>query len=108
MANVTVTAVRALLVGGTQVAAGATASIPEALARELVWIGDVTCSTLTAEPTAVTPGVTINVASVADSGAMGRSLVKTADIAAVLTALGASYGAADSGGTGFKLLRVPN
>ena len=82
----TITAVRPLLVGGVRVPVGAQANVSDALAQDLVWRGDATAVLPT--PPMPLPDTTI--------------LITKDQI------LNVTLGAADSGGVGYKVLRVPN
>lgn len=81
----TITALRPLVVGGARIAVNGTANVSDDLAKELVWNGDAT-ATIAAPPVVPQPGVVINPVQIN----------------------GESYGANDSGGAGYKVLRVPN
>ena|SRR5579884_3193602 len=126
-----ITVVRPFLIGGVLQAVGATPTVSDQEAADLVWRGDATYTNGAPAPVvpidddivilaaqiqdATTAGKNLlNAASVAaqlaalGAGAQGISILQAATFDAFLTAIGGSLGAADSGGTGFKLLRVPN
>jgi|SRR5581483_1739393 len=126
-----ITVVRPLLIGGVLQAVGATPTVSDQEAADLVWRGDATYTNGAPAPIvpidddihilaaqindATTAGLALlkaaNVAAqlaALGAGAQGISVLQAATFDALLTALGASLGAADSGGTGFKVIRVPN
>jgi hypothetical protein len=114
MATVNVTFIKDTLVAGivrkgpVGATPGDTLDVSAQFAAELVHQGKASYTAPPVASPAVTPGINILVSQVADSGATGRGLVKASNLAAVLTALGASLGANDSGGTGKKALVFPN
>jgi len=74
------------MIGGSRIAVGGTATVPDSEAQDFIWRGDAT-GVLPTPPTP-TP----------DTGI----LIAYGQIQNV------TLGAADSGGVGFKVLRVPN
>ena len=109
MANVTITAVRPLILNGARVAVNGTASVEVSIARDLVWRGDAT-ATFTDDVTQAKNPVDAKVSTseISDAGAMGKNVVKADNLTATLTALGATLGANDSGGTGKRAITVAN
>lgn len=108
MANVSVVLTRDYRIANTNHVSGDTVSVETGFAADLVWHG---AATYVSPPSNVEPvdsEVTINASQIADAGASGLAIIRAANFDAFLTAIGATLGVADSGGTGFKLIRVTN
>ena len=108
MSTVNVTFTKAVSLNGTTQASNSTATIDSVLAAELVYQGRATYTVAPVPAPQNTPGILITTAQLTDAGAVGTALVQSSNLDAALTALGVTLGAANSGGTGFKQLIVPN
>jgi hypothetical protein len=125
-----VVVIRPFVIDGDTKLADAVVEVSDDFAAELVARGDASYQTPLTETVEVRTDIKINSASIADStsagravlmaanaaaqrtalgaGAMGGPVFVSADLTAVLAALGVSLGANDSGGTGKRALVVNN
>ena len=108
MATINVTFKRVTRVGGVNLDPEATANVDTEFAKELVHSGDAVYTSAPVQTPETRSDVNIPVAQVTDSGAVGRAVVKSADLDAALAALGLEFGAADSGGTGKRAIVIDN
>lgn len=93
---------------GTYRAKDAVFNADDGFAREAVARGD---AVFTSEPTPAPPlreDVAIPAANIVGSSAVGRAVLLSPDIETALAALGLEIGANDSGGAGFRSLKLPN
>lgn len=99
----------AIVLGAVRTATTVVANVPDQEAADLVWRGDATYTDgAPAQSVEIDDSININTAQIADSGAVGQAVLKSATLDAFLTAIGASLGAANSGGAGYKQLIFPN
>lgn len=99
---------RPFSIGGVSQDVDAEVTVSDVFAIELIGRGDAVLKVAEAAYNEPRTDVKIASANITDSTAAGRAVLTAASAAAILAALGVTYGAADSGGAGFRYLKIPN